>query len=376
VRQQYECALKSEPPTPFGIGQAIATVLASAWRAKPEPIPKHLADRIEESAGRLLGTGCGALGWWRIRTADLPLTETTASLRQAFRLHALEAAQHERTLRHVLGHFNEAGLVPIVFKGWTLTSFYAQPALRPYGDIDVLVAPADESCARKVLDALPQTERTQVDLDMRILGRFLPDRTFDSLFDRTSIETFRDVRYRLLAPEDHLRLISLHQLHHGGWRPLWLCDVAAFVENLPEGFDWERCLEGNRHLSDGVVALVTLAEELLGARLPPGAPRRSAPSWFREAILSAWAQGYRPPPASLHSFRQLGWRGAAAAVRARWPDPISSTLHLRAPFRGIPRFALQCAECARRAALFLLRRWRDGVPSLLTVTENGQGVLP
>jgi Uncharacterised nucleotidyltransferase len=372
---KHVCALKSHHSAPFSSGQTIAALLSSAWRATPEPITGHLAQRFQEGADLLLGTGCGGLGWWRIRMAELPPTAATDSLRQAFRLHALEAAQHERTLRHVLGHFNQAGLVPIIFKGWTLTHFYAQPALRPYGDIDVLVSQTDEQRAREVLASLPESDRAQVDLDMKVLGRFLPDRSFDSLLARASSESLGNVRYRLLAPEDHLRLVCLHQLHHGGWRPLWLCDVAALVEGLPTGFSWERCLEGNRRLSDSVIALIALAEELLGARLPAGAPRRSAPSWFRVATLRAWGEGYRPPPASLHSVRRLGWRGTTAALRARWPDPISSTLHLRAPFRGIPRFALQVAESARRASLFFVRRWRNGVSSFFTVAGHGQGVL-
>jgi len=362
---------------PLRTGQAIAAVLFTAWRSEPTSIPEAVARHFSDIAPQLLETGCGALAWWRLRGSGPFADEAAASLRQAYRLHALEAVRHEQTLQHVLSHFNEAGLFPIVFKGWTLTGFYARPCLRPYGDIDILVAPGDEAAARSVLAGLAPDLRQQIDLDMRVLGRFLPDRSFESLSARATRKTIGETQYTALSTEDHLRLVCLHQLDHGGWRPLWLTDVAAFVEGLPSDFDWSRCLEGNAHLSDGVVALLALAEELLGARLPRAAPRRPAPSWFREAVLRGWAEGFHAPPASLYALPKLGWRRGSAALRARWPDPISSTLHLRAPFRGIPRFVLQLAECGRRAALFLRRSWRDGVPSSQSaVAKSAQGVPP
>jgi hypothetical protein len=374
MRSRYHVRVNPGHLPPLKLGDKIAAFLYSAWRPQPEPVPSELAPLLAEVAPKLLDTGCGALGWWRIRTAGFALGEHSQSLRQAYRLHALEAVRHEQSLQHVLAHFNQAGLSPILFKGWTLTGFYARPCLRPYGDIDILVAPGDEAAARSVLAGLAPELRQQVDLDMRVLGRFLPDRSFESLWARATTQAIGTARFTALSPEDHLRLVCLHQLDHGGWRPLWVTDVAAFVEGLPPGFDWQRCLEGNAHLSDGVVALLALAEELLGARLPEGAPRRPAPAWFREAVLRGWAEGFHAPPPSLYALRQLGWRRGSAALRARWPDPISSTLHLRAPFRGIPRFALQLAECGRRAALFLHRAWRDGFPS--SPSAHGQGVPP
>ena len=223
----------------------------------------------------------------------------------------------------------------------------------------MLVDASEEPAARTLLATLTAESRAFVDLDMRVLRRFLPDRQFPELRERSSVEMVGSARFRVLAPEDHLRLVCLHQLDHGGWRPLWLCDVAAFLESLPEGFRWELCLAGNPHLSDAVVALISLAAELLGTRLPPGTPVMSVPGWFRRATLRAWAGGFQAPPDSLLELHRLGWRRSAAAVGARWPDPFTSTLHLRAPLRGVPRPVLQVAEAARRGAHFLRRLWRE-----------------
>jgi hypothetical protein len=354
------------------LGLAISAVLRSAWREVPEPV-SELGAAVSTAAATLLGTGCGALAWWRIRSSPLADESGAAPLREAFQLHTLQAAVHAKNIEHVLGHFNAAGLTPMVFKGLTMARLYARPGLRPYGDVDILVSTADEERARDVIRSMSSQLRALVDLDMRVLHRFLPDRSFTELAERSSTETLGNATFRVPAAEDHLRLISLHQLDHGGWRPLWLCDVAAFVETLPEGFRWELVLSGNPHLSEAVVALLGLAEDLLGARLPPGTPRVAVPPWFRKATLNAWAGGFQAPPDSLLKLHKLGLRRAAAAVRARWPDPLTSTLHLRAPLRVIPRPLLQTVECARRALLFALRGWRAEASSSSTPAVQSDG---
>lgn len=355
-------------------GPVIASVLRSSWRKTPESA-ESLSEALTVATPTLLETGCGALAWWRLRDSTLVSEPVAAPLREAFRLHSLQAAVHAKNLEHVIAHFNAAGLTPVVFKGWTLARLYARPGLRPYGDVDVLVERSEETRARAVMAALSAELRSFVDLDMRVLGRFLPDRSFSELVARSSTEEVGGCRFRVLAPEDHLRLVCLHQLDHGAWRPLWLCDVAAFVEALPAEFSWGTTLSGNAHLSEAVVALIALAEELLGARLPPGTPRTTVPHWFRRAVLHAWAGGFPPQPDSLLKLHQIGVRRATAALRARWPDPVTSTLHLRAPFRGIPRPFLQTVECGRRAILFARRTWRRAaVTSTSTVPPTGDGV--
>ncbi len=358
------------------MGRFIARGIRTAWRETPEPLAEEVGRGLNVLAPRLLDAGCGGLGWWAVRNTPWAEDPSAALLRQGFRLHALEAARHRLALETVLTSFNRVGLEPIAFKGWTIAHLYAHPALRPFGDIDLLVDVGDEPAARRAIATLPSALQPLVDLDMRVLGRFLPDRTFEELVGRASRETVGAAQCRVLAPEDHLRLICLHQLDHGGWRPLWLCDVAAFVERLPLGFQWAQCLKGNPRLSDSVVALLCLAEELLGARLPPEVPRRPAPAWFRNATLRGWAGGFQKPPESLYKLHRLGWKRALAALAARWPDPITATLHLRAPFRWVPRWLVQTAECGRRAVAFLGRSWSASWTKFLSSDGvDGHGAL-
>jgi hypothetical protein len=259
----------------------------------------------------------GAIAWWRIRDSEFAPTPEVARLQAAFRHHALTAARQERDLPHLLAHFNHAGIEPILFKGWTLARLYPHRALRPFGDFDLLVRVEEAERARTVLRALGSDLQSRADVDTtETLARYLPDRTESELFERSRPESIAGTRFRVLSWEDHLRLVTLHQLHHGGWRPLWLCDAAVLLEALPSDFSWELCLKGDPHLSEGVLAAVALAVELLGARPPPTTPSAVVPAWLREAVLRGWVHGYDSMPPSLYELRKLGLAGALRALGA------------------------------------------------------------
>lgn len=268
------------------------------------------------------------------------------------RFQALEQLRRERWLASVFAALARHGIPAATFKGWALSRLYARPGLRPVGDVDLLVRPGDLDHARGVLAGFEGGAEVDVQAD---LSRYLPDRSIDALLSSSVSVEVPGGTIRVLAPADHLRLVCLHQLHHGSWRPLWLCDVAVLVESLPQGFAWDECLRGSRHLGEGVLALVSLAERWLGARPVVDPPSFECPEWFERAIRRAWKRGYRPTPERLQG---LAWSRLPGALRARWPDPLSSTLHLDAPFHGVPRFPIQVAELVRRGSRHAVRRWR------------------
>src|SRR5262245_16992469 len=271
---------------------ALAGTLRHAWRPGGEAFDLPAIDR-GAWAERLVAGGVGALAWWRIRQTALAAAPEASALQEAFRFHAVSAARNERDLRHLVGHFNDAGIEPILFKGWTLARLYPHKALRPFGDFDLLVPREQTERARAVLRELGDDLRERADVDTaETLARYLPDRTEAELFGSAQPESFEGARFKVLCPEDHLRLVTLHQLHHGGWRPLWLCDVAVLLEAIPAEFSWERCLRGEARLSEGVLATIALAAELLGARMPSGTPEFVVPVWLRRAVLHGWVHGY------------------------------------------------------------------------------------
>lgn len=277
-----------------------------------------------------------------------------ANARDAERYQMLEQALRERRLGALFAALEAHRIRAATFKGWALSRLY--PAgLRPVGDVDLAVHPDDEEHARAVVAALPAAERPEVDLQSNLV-RYLPDRSLAELLARTAVHATPSGPIRVLGAEDHLRLVCLHQLHHGAWRPLWLCDVAVLLESLPDGFSWAECLAGSRRRSEAVLACVGLAMEWLGAmpRVAPPAP--DVPPWFRNAVAAAWERGFRRSPEPLPG---IPLRRLAPALRARWPDPLSATLHLGAPLRWMPRFPVQLVELVRRAGRHGLRRWRS-----------------
>ena len=323
---------------------SIATELAGALRGtfRAElPPPTAVSAELLRSA--------------RISGVEALLTRRMAAPDRATeRYQILEQALRERRLAALFAALEAHRIRAATFKGWALSRLY--PAgLRPVGDVDLAVHPDDEGHARAVLSALPAPERPEVDLQSNLV-RYLPDRSLAGLLEQSVVHRTPSGPIRVLGAEDHLRLVCLHQLHHGAWRPLWLCDVAILLEALPEGFSWGRCLAGSRRRSEAVLACVGLAVEWLGATPRVAPPSLWVPPWFRSAVAAAWERGFRSTPESLEG---IPLRRLAPALRARWPDPLSATLHLGAPLRGMPRLPVQLAELFRRAGRHALRRWQS-----------------
>jgi hypothetical protein len=315
-----------------------ATLLRDTFRAAPVEamsVPPELLASAEVS---------GVEALVRRRLGDVP-TEIE-------RFQALEQLRRERWLASVFSALDAHGIEAATFKGWALARLYGRPGLRPVGDVDLLVRPEELGHARAVLAGFEGGAEVDLQSD---LSRYLPDRSAEQLLAAAEKIEVRGGFIRVLAPADHLRLVCLHQLHHGSWRPLWLCDVAVLVEALPASFSWESCVTGSRHLGEGVLACVQLACAWLRARPAVAPPSSELPAWFERAVHQAWQRGHRPAPERLERVRLAQLPGA---LRARWPDPLSSTLHLDAPFRGVPRLPIQLAELVRRSSRHAARRLR------------------
>lgn len=339
-------------------GRRIAEFLAGAWRAAPGPVslsPSELADITPF----LLQTGAGALAWWRIRHTQLEKTAAARQLRKAYRLHAVQSAVHEANLQQIFDHLGSYSDEVVLFKGWVVSRYYADPALRPFGDIDLAVPPGQLTAIHKLLRA--STEHGAM-IDLHEGMPDLPDRQWSALWARCQCVRLGNARIQILSPEDQLRNLCLHLLRHGAWRPLWLCDVAAIVESLNSQFDWDYCLSGNRRLSEWVLSVLGLASHLLGAQVKSVRALDSArlPPWLVDTLLERWGAGDRgdshnrddrPILESVRNFSRF-WH----ALRCRWPNAIEAALKLRSgPFSPIPRCLLQLAAFLQRAFKLFIR---------------------
>ncbi len=342
------------------IGARLALVLEGSWRPAPPPVRISVPE-LEQVVPALQATKTAPLAWGRVRDSVERAEDPLNALRQAYRMAAVKAALHAQQLEQVISLFQAEGIDPIVIKGWATARLYADPAFRPYTDLDLVIRPQEYKRAGKVLSR-PELTGIHVDLahaefnglneagwsDLDAHGRRIP---------------LGGIQVRVLGPEDELRVMCEHFIRHGARRtlnPLWLCDIAAAVEAAPSGFGWDRCL-GHGRTPRWVRCAVGLAAEVLGARVA-GTPLADAgkrlPRWLVPALLrqwgKTWAQGWREPPelllAAVQSPRRI-WRGLVA----RWPDPIQATIHLGAPFNEWPREPIQLADYFLIAGQYVVR---------------------
>lgn len=341
------------------LGGVVAKVLAGSWRAIP-PHPDVSAQELKLLTPLLLKSGAASLAWRRIRNSPLNECEAALELRSAYQLHSLQAAIHKTEIEEVILLLNSAGVEPVLVKGWTVARLYPEEGLRPYGDIDLCFGPDQLQKAMEVLNR-PEARKYSVDVHEGF-GK-LDELSEDELMSRSEPARLGAAKFRLLGPEDQLRILCTHLLRHRAWRPLWLCDIASAVESRPESFDWARCLGSDERQADWVACAIGLAHQLLKARVddtPVAQRSKQLPGWLIPRVMTNWDQPfperypplcYLPPMASY--LRHPG--GVLGALRKRWPDPIEATIRLRGPFNEMPRLPFQIGNALWRIARFLTR---------------------
>jgi hypothetical protein len=345
----------------LALGQQLAAALAGSFCAAPPPLdlaPAHW----DAVVGRLLDTGAGGLGWWRVRGSDRRTSPPSKQLQQAYRLHSLQAGMHEVQIPEVFKRCRAAGVEPLLAKGWAVARLYPEDGLRPYGDFDLFVRP-DEYGAASAL--LAEFSGMGIAVDLHCGFPDLGDRTFAELRERSRLVGLGEGEVRILGPEDQLRHLCLHLLRHGAWRPLWLCDVAVALRSRPAEFDWNCFLKGDRRQADWLACVLGLAHQLLGVRIedtPVARRAKRLPRWLAPSVLHQWGSSYTRyldgPPLAAQLRRPSG---LPRALRARWPNPIEATVSMNGSFTEAPRVFYQLGDCVVRTARFgmsLTRRKR------------------
>jgi hypothetical protein len=256
-------------------------------------------------------------------------------LREDYRAGVLEAARWEEHVRRVLLLLRAADVEPLLIKGLASARPYAEMGIRPCTDIDLCVRPEELPAARSAL----QASSLSILIDLHAGIPDLPDREWTEVFQHSRTISLRDAEVRIPGAEDHLRLLCYHFVRHSGCRPLWLCDIAAAMEALPDGFDWHYFLAGNERLSDWVRCVIGLSGRGLGARLPQPAETWSerVPCWMERTVLWRWGSGPRRQSLSHYlrhpfgAFQGLRYHGFNAirgvfqlglSPLTHWPIPL------------------------------------------------------
>lgn len=335
----------------------IARLLSLSWRQTHAPVsvsPEELA----VVSPLILGSGAGALGWNRIRRSPAGAYPAALEFQQAYRHHTLEAARHERDIKIVFDLLRANGIEPLLIKGWSIARLYPEKGMRPYDDTDLIVRRAQQSQARAVVERQTLTEFS---VDLHDAADEFGYGNEDDLFANSRLVALGGYDIRIPALEDSLRIISVHFLKHGAFRPLWLCDIAALVESMPTDFDWDGCLGTDKRVADWVTCAIGLARRLLGADIsdaPIESRAKTLPSWLVPNVLKQWERplardhgvGSGRAPLSYYLRRPSTIFGD---LTQRWPNPIEATVYMRESFNELPRFPFQIGECLARTARFV-----------------------
>ena len=333
-------------------GGYVAQLLAGAWRGSPF---NGAAEELDEIASLVATNGAGALAWCRVRNSDLRTSSTGQLFQAQYRFQSLQAALHERSLKKVIPLLRATGVEPLLVKGWAIARLYPEASMRPYIDLDLCVLPDDYARASEVLSSA-ECDDCNVDLHVGF-GKFYDQRTHE-IFARSRLVKLDDLEVRVLGTEDDLRFLCMHLLRHGAALPLWLCDVAVLMEDLPGDFDWDRCLSGSRKKADWVACAIGLAHQLLGVEVEgtPVADRaRNLPAWLVSTVLEAWGAPFRSRGQLAVYLREPGrlLRQLPKELPRHWPNPIEATVSLKGPFNSLPRLPFQLGHVASRSAALI-----------------------
>jgi len=279
----------------------------------------------------------------------------------------------------LLARLESNGIPALTFKGPALAAAaYGDLSLRQYGDLDILIRPADVGRATELLLAnryftdgsIFATERpfgrqdgwVMVDLHWGVtvpLFASLLDET--GMWQRAQTVTLAGQPVRTLALEDHLLAVAIHGFKDGWSRLKWVCDVAGLVSRHST-MDWDGLLQ--RAKTRGALRILwvalALAQHLLDLELPgqiqaqpdadaavAGLARKLAATMQQEEQLSVLAQSLKE--CSIQYRTLTGIRRRTAYVGHRigllltpsaedrthlpLPDSVQALHYLTRPFR-------------------------------------------
>jgi hypothetical protein len=338
------------------VGRSIAKTLAGSWRAVPPPLELEAAE-LSAITPQLLGAGVAGLAWRRVRESHLKDTPSAAELRGQYERNSVLAVIQRRGIESIVCALNSAGIESMLVKGLAAAQLYGDEGLRPYVDVDVCVAQRQMEATQVVLKRLSDTGVT-VDLHREFAT--LGGGDWEGIYSRSQLMKLGDSDEHVPSAEDHLRILSIHMLREGAWRPLWLCDVAAAVESRPANFDWNICVGPSRQTSNWINCALKLAHELLGANItgtPAAGDSKPLPQWLTGTVLREW-ETTAPSMTLRHQSPMASHLRSPGTLlpgfRHRWPNPIEGTIVSRALFNDLPRFPFQLTAYMVRGAHFAL----------------------
>ncbi len=224
--------------------------------------------------------------------APIP-AEVIRELRRSYLQNAGRNMGLYHELGKLLGRLRQDDIPVIALKGVHLAAaVYRNIALRPMGDIDLLVKQADllrvqerlveqgyiaskeeTGCARAHLPPYTKKGSLPVEIHFHIVGPpFSLQVDVEKLWVRARMSSIQGIEVLTFRPEDLLLHLCMHvSFHHAfdnGIRPLF--DISHTIEHYAEELDWEQLLDRSREwgVSKCVYVSLFLARRFAGAAVP------------------------------------------------------------------------------------------------------------
>jgi hypothetical protein len=234
---------------------------------------------------------------------DSPPADFRRWVRQAHLISTLGMARLRARIAPVLAHLSAAGLDLLVLKGPAVAhAVYADPALRSFTDLDIMVRERDWEEVHRLLTALgfeqaegwptpppkPHPRAVVYETTYRspdrgllvevhyddLLNAGLRSRDIEGFWRRAARIDAGGMPIRTLALEDHLVHLCAHAHFHGYSRVNWFTDLAMLVRDHAAHLDWQGIIRTVRREEAEVPVYYSLIflERLLGVAAPRAEP--------------------------------------------------------------------------------------------------------
>jgi hypothetical protein len=227
--------------------------------------------------------------------------------------------------RRIIDAILARGIDVVLVKGVTLAErYYGEIALRPIGDIDLLVRPEEAADCGRILSAcgytpLPGREKPSqwhalvnralayhsdagITIDVHWALASLP--SYVSAFPQAEIWNSTEnlvlagSSARRLSTADELRFLCYHYAaQHLDKRLIWLVDIAEILRTLPANWDWPQFVSDTiaRGLATPVASALDTVQHILNVKIPAKVmlELHTAASQWKERIAWRAAQASR-----------------------------------------------------------------------------------
>lgn len=233
-------------------------------------------------------TVTGILGYMAMQNQCEKTAQMLSPLKKQCFANIAVFTRRTENAKQLVAKLNEAGIDHMLFKGYVVRDYYPVPELRTFGDIDILIEPADrEKCHALMLENgfEVKTDWEPVysyckgaelyEMHTEVMEVDVSDKADYKGYFRNAWENVRNVGGHSFepTPEFHFIYLLTHIAKHirgeGAGIRMYV-DLAVFIEHFGDSVDWNYVnheLEALK-LSDFANTALSIVEKRLGTKSP------------------------------------------------------------------------------------------------------------